>query len=143
MAANTNWVSEETDITRIRAVRALLDRVKQQRKHNKYRLEKIGDHPATYREVLIEGSAPVIDVPVAAAEEPDPIEEVNFEDLAVKPPPPDANLDDIDECEVIDDGAVPSTEMIKHQEAVISAVFKADNVDFGLGQGKLDINIHD
>ena len=142
MSGTANWVNTESDLARVQSAQLTLDKVKHNRynRHNKYQLVKVCDHPATWKEVLVEGSNEVeLDHTPVVGDEEEAIQEVNFADLAIK------KIDDpdVDECEVIDDGMSPSTAVVKHEEQIISATLKIDNVDFGFGPGKLEINIHD
>jgi hypothetical protein len=56
MGSINNWVSGAANFGAIRDAQQVLDKVKRERygnKHRRYRLVKIGDHPATYHEELI------------------------------------------------------------------------------------------
>jgi hypothetical protein len=55
-ASITNWVSSETNVGAVQSAQTVLERVKKERytKRKQYQLVKIGDHPLTFKEVLVE-----------------------------------------------------------------------------------------
>ena len=57
MTSINNWVSGEANVAKVQTATIVLANVKKQRYaggKKKYKLVKIGDHPATYKEVLIQ-----------------------------------------------------------------------------------------
>jgi hypothetical protein len=86
MSSITNWVSGESDLARVQNARIILNKVKQEKygKHNTYRLEKTGDHPLTYREVLVVGKEKLEVDHTAEVDEEEIIEEVDFSTIDIK-----------------------------------------------------------
>jgi hypothetical protein len=61
MSSITNWVSAEANVAKVQAASEVLVNVKRQRYaggRKKYKLVKVGDHPVTYKEVLVEDTTP-------------------------------------------------------------------------------------
>jgi hypothetical protein len=61
MSSVTNWVSGEANIAKVQVATDVLANVKRMRYaggRKKYKLVKIGDHPPTYKEVLVEDTTP-------------------------------------------------------------------------------------
>ena len=59
MSSITNWVSADANIAKVQAATTVLADIKRQRYaggKKKYKLVKVGDHPLTFKEVLIENT---------------------------------------------------------------------------------------
>jgi len=114
----SNWVSGDANRMQVENAQVALSNLKKRRytKDKKYKLIKTGDHPLTYKEVLMS--------------------EKEVEELQ--------KIEEVDECEVLDDGISESTEIAVFKEEVIEAQLTVKNFNLGdLGIGTLEINIHD
>jgi hypothetical protein len=157
MSSINNWLSGESDLAKVQVAQAVLEKVKRERYGHgrKYHTVKTCDHPLTFKEVLISID---INIPntidqitqqvtiqnnvITDAEivEEDVIEEVDFSELVTQRVETE---DDIDECEIIDDGLSDSKEIMPSAEEILGMSMKLRNIDFGFGPGTVEINIHD
>jgi hypothetical protein len=113
----SNWVSGDANKIQVENATQVLKKLKEKKysKSKRFKLVKVGDHPLTYNEV--------------------PMSKKEVEELQ--------KAEEIDECEVLDDGMSESTEVAVVKEEIIEAQLTIKNVDFGLGLGTIEINIHD
>jgi len=113
----SNWVSGDANKIQVENATQVLKKLKEKKysKSKRFKLVKVGDHPLTYNEV--------------------PMSKKEIEKLQ--------ETEEIDECEVLDDGMSESTEVEKPREEIIGAQLTMKNVDFGFGPGMIEINVHD
>jgi hypothetical protein len=95
MGSVNNWVSGESNAAAVENAQMVLNKIKREKygRGNQYRLEKIGDHPATYREVLVVGEEQLsVDHTPVELEDDGVLSEVNYDELAV-----DKTVDEVED----------------------------------------------
>ena len=113
-----NWVNLDANKQQVENANVVLKNLKKKKysSDKKFKLVKVSDHPLTYKEV-----------PVG--------KKVVIRTKTIK--------EKFDDFELLDSGMSKSTEVVLPKEEIIEATLTLRDIDFGMGPGTVEINIHD